>query len=251
MRKTIIAGNWKMHKNADEASELVKEIVDSVAGVEDVEVVVCPTFTSLAAVSNILKNTNVQLGAQNMYWEEQGAFTGEISANMLLTLGCRFVILGHSERRSYFFETDDIVAKKAHAAIRSGLTPIVCVGETLEERERGITKEIVERQVKGAFKLIGSDEFGGTVIAYEPVWAIGTGKTATAEQAQEVHSFIRELLAGLFGGETASKTRIQYGGSMKPENAAELLSMDDIDGGLIGGAALNAESFGKIVKPKS
>ena len=248
MRKTIIAGNWKMYKNADEASVLVKEIVDNVAGVDDVDVVVCPTFTSLAAVSNILKNTNVQLGAQNMHWEEQGAYTGEISANMLLTLGCRFVILGHSERRSYFFETDEIVAKKVYAAIRSGLTPIVCVGETLEEREGGVTKEIVERQVKGAFELIGSDEFHGTVIAYEPVWAIGTGKTATSEQAQEVHSFIRDLLTGLFGRETASKTRIQYGGSMKPENASELLSMDDIDGGLIGGAALNAEAFGIIVK---
>ena len=250
MRKVIIAGNWKMNKNNEEAAELARGIVELVGGVTDVDVAVCPTFTSIAAVSEVVKGTSVALGAQNMHWEESGAYTGEISANMLLTLGCGYVILGHSERRAYFGETDEIVARKAKAAIASGLTPIVCVGETKDQREEGVTEKVVEGQILGALEGLTVDEFNGTVIAYEPVWAIGTGLTATTEQAQEVHAFIRGLLKGLFGEEAAEATRIQYGGSMKPENAGELLAQPDIDGGLIGGAALKPESFEGIINPK-
>ena len=248
MRKTIIAGNWKMNKNHKEAVELARDIVDSVADVTDIDVVLCPPFTSLSAVHDVISDTPVSLGAQNMYWEKEGAFTGEISANMLLTLGCKYVILGHSERRLYFHETDDIVARKVRSAIKSGLTPIVCVGETRNEREEGITERIVEAQVREAFDGLSAEEFGGTVIAYEPVWAIGTGLTATADQAQQVHAFIRKLLRDMFGDDVAGRTRIQYGGSMKPSNAHELLNETDIDGGLIGGASLVAESFEGIVR---
>ncbi|MCE5251849.1 triose-phosphate isomerase [bacterium] len=248
MRKIIIAGNWKMHMNHREAQTLVHAIAEKVSGIEDVEIVVCPPFTSLAAAGEGIKGTTIALGAQNMHWEQKGAFTGEISANMLLTLGCEYVILGHSERRTYFHESDEIVAKKVQSAIKAGITPIVCVGETREERENGITRKVVERQVKGALTNLRADEFHGTVIAYEPVWAIGTGLTATVEQAQEVHAFIRGLLEGLFGKKAAAETRIQYGGSMKPGNARELLAQPDIDGGLIGGAALDAESFEGIIR---
>jgi len=248
MRKIIIAGNWKMNKDHKEAAELARGVVEKVGDVTGVDVAVCPTFTSLASVADVVDGTNVALGAQDMFWEEKGAYTGEISANMLLTLGCRFVILGHSERRQYFCETDDTVAKKVSAAIAAGLTPIVCVGETKEERESGVTQDVVGRQVRGAFEGMSASEFGGTVVAYEPVWAIGTGLTATTEQAQEVHAFIRGLLVEIFDGETAEKTRIQYGGSMKPGNARELLQQPDIDGGLIGGAALDAGSFEEIVR---
>jgi len=248
MRKTIIAGNWKMNMNHKEAEELAKGIVERVADVTDVEIVVCPTFTSLCAVSDVVKDTNVLLGAQNMHWEEKGAFTGEISANMLLTLGCNYVILAHSERRTYFHETDDIIALKVKSAIESGLIPIVCVGETRKEREKGITEKVVETQISGAFGELSSEMFDGIVIAYEPVWAIGTGLTATTEKAQEVHAFIRELIKRMFGTEVAEKTRIQYGGSMKPSNARELLHEQDIDGGLIGGASLDAESFNGIIR---
>jgi len=248
MRKTIIAGNWKMNMNHEEAKELAKDIVERVTDVTDVEIVVCPTFTSLCTVYDVIRETNVSLGAQNMHWEEKGAFTGEISANMLLTLSCNYVILGHSERRTYFHETDDIIALKVKSAIESGLTPIVCIGETKKERERGITEKVVETQFRGAFGDLSSEMFDGTVIAYEPVWAIGTGLTATTEQAQEVHAFIRKRLKEMFGTEVAEKTRIQYGGSMKPFNARELLHEPDIDGGLIGGASLDAESFNGIVR---
>lgn len=248
MRKTIIAGNWKMNNNHEQAGTLVQALVEKVNDVEDVEIVVCPPFTSLAVARDLVENTNIVLGAQNMHWEEKGAYTGEISANMLLTLGCRYVILGHSERRTYFHETDEIVARKTQAAIDSGLTPIVCVGETLKERESGVTESVIKKQVEGALQSLSADEFNGTVIAYEPVWAIGTGLTATSDQAQDVHSLIRELIAGIFGDEIATVTRIQYGGSMKPGNAGELLSMKDIDGGLIGGAALDAVSFEGIIR---
>jgi triosephosphate isomerase len=248
MRKTIIAGNWKMNMNHKEAMVLSKSIVERVADVNDVEIVVCPTFSSLCTVSDIIKGTNVFLGAQNMHWEDKGAYTGEISANMLLTLGCNYVILGHSERRTYFHETDDIIALKLKSAIKSGLIPIVCVGETQKEREKGITETVVETQIRGAFGELSPDMFEGTIIAYEPVWAIGTGLTATTEQAQEVHAYIRKLLAEMFGSEASEKTRIQYGGSMKPSNARELLQEPDIDGGLIGGASLDAESFNGIVR---
>ena len=248
MRKTIIAGNWKMNRNHNEAGALAREIVEKVAGIEEVEIVICPPFTSLAAVHDQIQDSPVTLGAQNMHWEDKGAYTGEVSANMLLTLGCNYVILGHSERRTYFHETDEIVARKVRAAIAAGLTPIVCVGETREERESGITRDVVKRQVNGAFQSLSADEFDGTVIAYEPVWAIGTGLTATADQAQEVHSFIRSQIVEMFGDDAAGRTRIQYGGSMKPENARELLARQDIDGGLIGGAALDAGSFEEIIR---
>ncbi len=248
MRKRIIAGNWKMNKNNAEAAALAKSILERVGMVTDVDIVLCPPFTSLGAVQNVIGDSVIGLGAQNMHWEKEGAYTGEISANMLLTIGCDFVILGHSERRSYFHETDELVARKFRAAFNSGMTPIVCVGETREEREAGITETVIETQVRGAFTGLSPEEFSGTVVAYEPVWAIGTGLTATADQAQDVHAFIRKLLVELVGRETAEGTRIQYGGSMKPENADELLSRPDIDGGLIGGAALNAESFEAIIK---
>ncbi len=248
-RKKIIAGNWKMNRNHEEAAELARGVVKASGGVSDVDVVLCPPFTSLQAVAKEIGNSSVMLGAQNMHWEESGAYTGEISANMLLTLGCRFVILGHSERRSYFGETDATVAKKTRAALDAGLTPIVCVGETKQEREEGVTERVVETQIRGAFEGLDAGSFTGTVIAYEPVWAIGTGLTATAQQAQDVHKLIRELVADIFDDATAEKTRIQYGGSMKPANAEELLSQPDIDGGLIGGAALDPDSFAGIVNP--
>ena len=248
MRKRIIAGNWKMNMNHRDAEKLAVDIVERVADVTDVEVAVCPPFTSLGAVQNVIRDTAVLLGAQDMHWEEKGAFTGEISANMLLTLGCDYVILGHSERRAYFHETDEIIVRKVKTAIESGLTPIVCVGETRTEREEGITERVVETQIRGACNNLSSEMFEGTVIAYEPVWAIGTGLTATSEEAQQVHAFIRKLLGDIFGTGMAKKTRIQYGGSMKPSNACELLNEPDVDGGLIGGASLDAESFEGIIK---
>jgi len=247
MRKRIVAGNWKMNMNNKEAQALAKDVAKVLGNVTDVDVVLCPTFTSISAVADSIEGSSLGLGAQNMHWEEKGAYTGEISANMLLTAGCRFVILGHSERRSYFGETDETVNRKLKSAIKAGLTPIVCVGETQEERESGVTEKIIETQVRGALEGVASADFDGAVVAYEPVWAIGTGLTASTEQAQEVHAFIRKLLASIVGEEVAAKTRIQYGGSMKPANAAELLGQPDIDGGLIGGAALDAESFAGIV----
>ena len=248
MRKRIVAGNWKMNKNDREAAELARNIVGRLGDMIDVEVVVCPPFTAIPAVRDAIAGSSIGLGAQNMHWEEKGAFTGEISANMLLTLGCEYVILGHSERREYFGETDEVVARKVKAAIGAGLTPIVCVGEKKEERESGVTERVVGAQVRGSLRGLSIEEFTGTVIAYEPVWAIGTGLTATVEQAQEVHAFIRGVLEELFGEKIAAETRIQYGGSMKPGNAKELLEQPDIDGGLIGGAALEAESFEGIVR---
>lgn len=248
MRKKIIAGNWKMNLDAGESETLVKGILERVGDVTDVEIAVCPPFTSLSAVSSLVRGTNVRLGAQNMHWGKGGAFTGEISANMLLTLGCRYVILGHSERRTYFGETDKAVARKVRAAVESGLTPIVCVGETLGEREAGTTAKVVETHVRGALSGLTPEEFAGVVIAYEPVWAIGTGLNATNGQAQEVHGLMRKLLASMFGSSMAEATRIQYGGSMKPSNARGLLEQPDIDGGLIGGASLEAGSFEAIVR---
>lgn len=248
MRKTIVAGNWKMYMNHIEARTLTSDIVKRVGSIKDIDVVICPPFTSLHAVTDVLAGSSIALGAQNMYWQEKGAYTGEISAMMLLTLGCQYVILGHSERRQLFSETDEGVSNKVNSAISIGLTPIVCVGETREERESGITKEVIERQVKGAFSGLSSGKFRGIIVAYEPVWAIGTGLTATPEQAQEVHKFIRGLLRSMFGDTTADVTRIQYGGSVKPSNARELFSQPDIDGGLIGGASLEAVSFEEIIR---
>lgn len=247
MRKKIIAGNWKMNKTPEDSKELAEGIKLDLANVNEVDVVVCPTFTSLATVSNVIGDSNIKLGAQNMHWEAEGAYTGEISASMLRNLYCHYVILGHSERREYFGETDEIVNKKTKAAIAAGLIPIVCVGETLEQRESNSQEAVVSAQLKASLAGLGGD-LAKVVVAYEPVWAIGTGLTASPEQAQEMHAFIRATLAEISDQATADGIRIQYGGSMKPENAAELLGQPDIDGGLIGGAALKAPSFVALVK---
>jgi triosephosphate isomerase len=247
MRKKIIAGNWKMNKTAPEASELAKGIRQKIDKSTEVDVVMCPPFIDLAAVYSVIHDSYIDLGGQNLHWEEKGAFTGEISADMLKSVGCHYVIIGHSERRQYFGETDETVNKKIKSALHEGLIPIVCVGELLEEREADKTKSVIETQVKAAFEDIDKIQAQKTVLAYEPVWAIGTGKVATPEQAQEVHEFIRKLLTDIFDEETAETIRIQYGGSMKPDNAAELLSQPDVDGGLIGGASLDVDSFVAII----
>lgn len=251
MRTPIVVGNWKMNKTAAEAVELVTELRDRVNGVGDVEIGVCPPFVCLREVSKVLEGTCVGLGGQNMHWESKGAYTGEISAEMLLTSGCKYVILGHSERRTYFGETNEGVNKKVKAALSAGLTPIVCVGETLEQRQAGITEQVVDDHVTGGLNGLCGDEVRGLVVAYEPVWAIGTGWTATPEQAQAVHRFIRERLTSLFGAEVAEGLRIQYGGSVNPDNAGALFRQVDLDGGLIGGASLKADSFAAIVQSAS
>jgi len=235
-----------MNKTVPEALSLVRELKERVSDVSDRDILVCPPFTSLFAVFKEIEGSNILLGGQNMFYEERGAFTGEISPLMLKDVGCSYVILGHSERRHIFGEDDELINKKVVSAVKHGLIPILCVGELLEERERGETEKVVKEQLrKGLAGLTSSDDF---VVAYEPVWAIGTGKTATPEQAQEVHEFIRGVLSELFGREKADEVRVLYGGSVKPENARGLISMPDIDGALVGGASLNAESFSKIVK---
>lgn len=237
-----------MNNTVAQATELIEGLKASVGNVQDVEVVVCPTFTALASVGAQIQGTSIGLGAQNMHFEASGAYTGEISASMLKELGCAYVILGHSERRTYFGEDDALVSTKAQAALAAGLIPIVCVGETLEERESGKTEAVIETQTRGSLAGISAEDLKKTVIAYEPVWAIGTGKVATTEQAQEVHAFIRGILADMTDEDTAQSVRIQYGGSMKPDNAPELLAQADIDGGLIGGAALKADAFTAIIE---
>ncbi len=248
LRKRIIAGNWKMNKTASESQTLAEEIKRELAECSDVEVVLCPPFTSLPVVADVVGETAIKFGAQNMHWEANGAYTGEISPFMLRSLYCHFVILGHSERRSYFGETDEIVNKKTKAALAASLTPIVCVGETIEERQAEKHMDVVRTQVQGSLAGIAPADLKKLVIAYEPVWAIGTGLTATPEQAQEMHAFIRSVLAELSNEDVAQSVRIQYGGSMKPSNAAELLAKPDIDGGLIGGASLEAKSFVELVR---
>ncbi len=248
MRKPIVAGNWKMNKTVGEAQDLSTGIKIDLAECTDVEVVLCPPFTALKAVGDIIDGTQIRLGAQNMHWEKSGAYTGEVSAEMLRDIYCHYVILGHSERRTYFGETDETVNNKTKAALGANLRPIVCVGETREERESKKTNEVVGTQVKGSLAGLSGQEMQSVVIAYEPVWAIGTGLTASPEQAQEVHAFIRETLKAMFDESIAEGVRIQYGGSMKPANAATLIGMPDIDGGLIGGAALDAHSFIEIVR---
>ena len=247
MRRPIIAGNWKMNKTPAEAEELVKELVPLVADAE-AEVVVCPPFVCLDAVGKVIKGTNIKLGAQNVHFEKSGAFTGEISADMLLAMGVEYVIIGHSERRQYFGETDCTVNKRARAALAAGLKPIICVGESLAERENGITDELVGMQTKLALKEIEAEQLEQLVIAYEPIWAIGTGKTATAQEANATIGAIRRAIAQVYGEEAAQKVRIQYGGSMNPKNASELMAQSEIDGGLIGGASLKAEDFSKVLK---
>ncbi len=248
MRRPLIAGNWKMHKAVGEAVELCRRLLPLVAGVEGVEVVVAPPFTALQAVGEALRGTSVGLAAQNMHWESQGAYTGEVSPAMLLDVGCRYVILGHSERRQYFGESDEAVARKAASALTAGLTPILCVGETLAEREAGNAFSVVERQVRGGVASLDPARMERAVFAYEPVWAIGTGKTATSAQAQEMHAHIRKVLAELAGAEASERIRILYGGSVKPSNAGELIGQPDVDGALVGGASLDAEIFASIVK---
>jgi triosephosphate isomerase len=247
-RTPIIAGNWKMYKTSADAVALVNALKTEVTGITKVEIVVCPTFTVLGSVSGALTGSNIQLGAQNVHWEKEGAFTGEISAAMLKEHGVRYVVVGHSERRQFFGETDAGVNKRAKAALSNGLRPIVCVGETLAEREAGQTEAVVAGQVRGSLAGLGKDDILQTVVAYEPVWAIGTGKTASPAQAQEVHALIRRLLGELFGADVAGKVRIQYGGSVKPDNAKELIGQADIDGALVGGASLKAGDFAAIVK---
>ena len=247
MRKAIIAGNWKMNKTPDEARALVEALIPLVADAE-CDVVVCPPFVDLCPVSKAIKGTNIHLGAQNIHWAKSGAFTGEISADMLKKFGVEYAIVGHSERRQYFGETDATVNMRAKAALENGITPIICVGESLEQRERGETDEFVASQVRGALEGISADDARRVVIAYEPIWAIGTGRTATAEMAEETITVIRKTLRSIFGNDAAETVRIQYGGSMNPQNAASLMAMENIDGGLIGGASLKAEDFSKVVK---
>ncbi|MDZ8117410.1 triose-phosphate isomerase [Pontiella agarivorans] len=248
MRKKIIAGNWKMNKTVEEAIELANGVKRELADCTEVDVVLCPPFTAIKSVSDIVSETQIAVGSQNMSSEDEGAYTGEICHSMLKELFVRYVILGHSERREYYKETDEWINKKVIKALEKNLRPILCVGETLEDRESGSTEKVVEVQVREGLKNVAADAYTELVIAYEPVWAIGTGKVATAEQAQEVHAFIRATVKDMVGEEAANAVRIQYGGSMKPGNAPELLAQPDIDGGLIGGAALDAESFAGIVK---
>lgn len=246
MRKILIAGNWKMYKTNDEAEVLAKGIKGALGDVEKVEVALCPPFTALERVGRVIIGSRITLGAQNMFWEEEGAFTGEISPKMLLALGCKYVILGHSERRKYFKESDEDVRRKLLKALEVGLVPILCVGETLEERRSGETWNVVEKQLVSALKDVSSQ--GEVVIAYEPVWAIGTGVPATGEDALEVISSIRKKLSELLGEKFSSSTRILYGGSVKPENIMEFMKYEEIDGALVGGASIKAESFIGIVK---
>jgi triosephosphate isomerase len=246
MRKMIVAGNWKMNKTSAEAVEIILKLNELIADVKGVEVIIGPPFTALSEAIKIAGK--VKLAAQNMHWEEKGAFTGEISPTMLTDLGIDYVILGHSERRAYFGETNEIINKKIKSALIHGLNPILCVGEKLEDRENGNTENVVEDHVKGGLEGITKEQMKNIVIAYEPVWAIGTGKTATPEQAEEVHAFIRRILTEIYDAEIANNTTILYGGSVKPANSKALFSKENIDGGLVGGASLKADDFSIIIK---
>lgn len=246
MRIPVIAGNWKLFKTIAESVALVHELKPLVAGCQGVEIVVAPVFTALSRVSDAIEGSNIRLAAQDCYWEEEGAFTGEVAPKLLKDAGCSHVIIGHSERRQYFGETDLTVNKKAGAAIAAGLTAIVCVGELLAERESNQTFSVIEKQIQGGLSGLSAAAFTQVVIAYEPVWAIGTGKTASDAQAQEVHAFIRRLIARIFGQPVADSVRILYGGSVKPDNVKGLMTQPDIDGALVGGASLKAESFAAI-----
>lgn len=246
MRKKIIAGNWKMNKNATEAVEFINELKAKDLN-KEVDVVVCPTFVCLPQAVEAAKGSAVKVGAQNIHWADNGAFTGEISGEMLKNIGVEYVIIGHSERRQYFGETDETVNNRLKAALKYELKPIVCVGELLEEREAGITNKVLDTQVRGALKDIAANDVANLVVAYEPVWAIGTGKTASSEDANDACKFIRETIKALYNEEVANKVRIQYGGSVKPSNASELFSTTDIDGGLVGGASLKLDDFTNIV----
>ena len=248
-RRLIIAGNWKMNKTVAEALDLVQGLKRELANVKEVDIVVCPPFTALSEVSRAILDSNIRLGAQNLSEHGQyGAYTGEIAAGMLKEFSVRYVVIGHSERRQYQKESDELISRKAQTAHAATLKPIVCVGETLDQRERGQTAKVLETQVKGSLAGLSKEQMEETILAYEPVWAIGTGKTATSAQAQEAHAHIRRLLAGLFDETVARKVRVQYGGSVKPSNARELMSQPDVDGALVGGASLEERSFADIVK---
>jgi triosephosphate isomerase len=249
-RTPLIAGNWKMYKTNSEAVASAGRLVELVADTAEVDIMIAPVFTALDPVSKVVAGSRVDLGAQNLYWEKEGAFTGEISADMLLSAGCRYVIIGHSERRQYFGETDQNVNKKIRAAIAAKLIPVFCIGETENEREAGQTFSVLDKQVREGLKERFAGELSSLVVAYEPVWAIGTGKTASTDQAQEAHRYIRSLIEKSFGADLAEAVRILYGGSVKPANVSELMAMPDIDGALVGGASLDADSFSRIVKFK-
>ena len=249
MRKKVIAGNWKMNNDINGTVNLISEMKKELSGKKlNADVIVCPPFTNLETTFALVKDSPIKLGAQNMYFEESGAFTGEVSPSMLKSVGCEFVILGHSERRTIFGESNQVINKKIKTAIKHGLKPIFCIGETLEEREKGVTFQVIETQVKGGLEGLSENDLANLIIAYEPVWAIGTGKVATPQQAQEVHKFIRELIVKMYSQHFASQLVIQYGGSVKADNAKELLSQPDIDGALVGGACLKADSFAKIIE---
>ncbi|TFB08714.1 triose-phosphate isomerase [Candidatus Atribacteria bacterium MT.SAG.1] len=248
MRIPVIAGNWKMNKNIVESVSLVKELKDFVRGIKGVDVVVCPPFTSLWVVKEIINETNIHLGAQNMYWDTKGAFTGETSPLMLKDVGCEYVILGHSERRQYFQETSEEVAMKTEAALSVNLIPIVCVGENLKERENGKTENIIEQEIKVLFSKIDSTLVARIIVAYEPIWAIGTGRSSSSQDANLIIKFIRELFSSEYGSGIAERIRILYGGSVDPKNIKEFMNEADIDGALVGGASLHALSFSQIVR---
>ncbi|MBU0543902.1 MAG: triose-phosphate isomerase [Proteobacteria bacterium] len=249
-RKPFIAGNWKMYKTSFEAVETARKLVRILKGINHVDIMIAPPFTALAAVYEVVKESSVMVGAQNLFWEKEGAYTGEISPGMIVSSGCRYVIIGHSERRQYFGETDCNVNKKIRAALNNSLVPVICIGETEKERDEGDTFNILDKQIKMGLEGFSPDDLKHVILAYEPVWAIGTGKTATSDQAQEVHRFLRSLIENLFGKKIAGSVRILYGGSVKPENIGELMLMPDIDGALVGGASLDAEKFAGIINFK-
>ena len=246
-RRPLIAGNWKMYKTVAEAQESARELIGLTAAVDTVDIMIAPPFTALAPVAGLVKNSRVSLGAQDLFWEKEGAYTGEIAPQMLVEAGCRYVIIGHSERRQHFGETDDTVNRKIAAALQAGLVPILCIGESEAQREADETFSVLDKQIKRGLKDLFANDLKDLVIAYEPIWAIGTGKTATSQQAQEVHRFLRQLLSDIYDGAYARSVRILYGGSVKPNNIEELMSMEDIDGALVGGASLKAETFARIV----
>ena len=248
MRVPVIAGNWKMYKTADEAASFVREFLPLVSDAGGVEIVLAPPFPSLAAVASLTRGTGVGVASQNIHFADEGAYTGEVSARMARDAGAAYAIVGHSERRQYFAENDKFVNRKVRAALAEGIVPILCLGETLAERESGRTIEVVERQIRAGLAEVPASAAGKILVAYEPVWAIGTGKTATPDQAQEVHAFLRDTLKNILGDEAGNSVRILYGGSVKPENIAELMDREDIDGALVGGASLSPGSFAKIVK---
>jgi triosephosphate isomerase len=248
VRKPLIAGNWKMNKLTGESVELANALKSQVSGVSNVDIVVCPVFTALHPVGKAIEGSNIEMGGQNCYHEESGAYTGEISPQMLKDVGCTWVILGHSERRQYFQESDEFLNKKLHYALENGLKVMFCIGESLEEREGGMMEGVLKRQVLEGLKGLKESDLDNMSIAYEPIWAIGTGRTASPEQAEEAHAFVRDLVRSQFGETPAAGLRIQYGGSVKPDNAKELMSNENVDGALVGGAALKADGFAAIVK---